>query len=395
MKKTIYFHIGFPKTGTTSLQSFCYKNSKVLEENGLLYPVYENYVDQTVIINARCFRRVIANLAQGQNVKDFVSQNRDLVRKAVQPLWQKMRRQIDKSSAPNILLSCEGFASEEFVLWDFIDWSDFNLKVVVYMRNMYDQMISWYKQRAKDNYLGDYSLDLLEYVTKPSDHSVYHDVINMYGDYFGAENVLVRIYDKSCLKNGNTIDDFFDLVGLQIPKNLPDPIYINTSFSHDTTVICGFTKTIFAAQNYNPGYYPIYELSLGDVGNQKTSQLVPKEIIKEICDKYYAKDCQIAKRFLSRDQLFADRYPKCYYEEFPQDKSAGVEISYQQLDILYEAIGKLHSDKLGFLKILVNALAFLIPSRQARQKFRFKYGRRRFGFYQKLSFKDLSGNLDK
>lgn len=96
MKKTIYFHIGFPKTGTTSLQSFCYKNSQILEENGFLYPVIEDYVDITVIINGRCFRRALLAIANGE----------------------------------------------------FIDHSEFDIKVIVYMRNAYDQMISW----PKDNY---------------------------------------------------------------------------------------------------------------------------------------------------------------------------------------------------------------------------------------------------
>jgi len=37
--KTLYFHIGSPKTGTTSIQSFCADHRDILEEKGLCYPI--------------------------------------------------------------------------------------------------------------------------------------------------------------------------------------------------------------------------------------------------------------------------------------------------------------------------------------------------------------------
>lgn len=36
--KTCYLHIGSPKTGSTSVQTWCFKNKDVLEQQGLLYP---------------------------------------------------------------------------------------------------------------------------------------------------------------------------------------------------------------------------------------------------------------------------------------------------------------------------------------------------------------------
>ncbi len=37
--KTLYFHIGTSKTGTTAIQSFCYKNRDILKNKGIIYPI--------------------------------------------------------------------------------------------------------------------------------------------------------------------------------------------------------------------------------------------------------------------------------------------------------------------------------------------------------------------
>lgn len=36
--KTLYLHIGIPKTGTTSIQHFCHENRDILSSNGYFYP---------------------------------------------------------------------------------------------------------------------------------------------------------------------------------------------------------------------------------------------------------------------------------------------------------------------------------------------------------------------
>lgn len=38
MKKRLYIHIGFPKTGSSAIQSFLLTNQKILKEHGIFYP---------------------------------------------------------------------------------------------------------------------------------------------------------------------------------------------------------------------------------------------------------------------------------------------------------------------------------------------------------------------
>ena len=42
--KTLYLHIGTPKTGTTSIQHFCYDNMNRLSEEGYNVFIYVSFI---------------------------------------------------------------------------------------------------------------------------------------------------------------------------------------------------------------------------------------------------------------------------------------------------------------------------------------------------------------
>ena len=44
MKKTIYLHIGHPKTASSSLQHFLSKNREALEKEGYIYPLFSRHM---------------------------------------------------------------------------------------------------------------------------------------------------------------------------------------------------------------------------------------------------------------------------------------------------------------------------------------------------------------
>ena len=50
--KTLYIHIGCPKTATTSIQYFCNENKEILSKNGVYFPIVE-YIVNNVKYNQR------------------------------------------------------------------------------------------------------------------------------------------------------------------------------------------------------------------------------------------------------------------------------------------------------------------------------------------------------
>ena len=53
--KTLYLHIGTPKTGTTSLQHFCTENAEILQQKGYMYPLFPHKFKKTNIMRNAFF----------------------------------------------------------------------------------------------------------------------------------------------------------------------------------------------------------------------------------------------------------------------------------------------------------------------------------------------------
>lgn len=106
MPKTCYLHIGFHKTASSSFQQACYKNRKLLEHSGIIYPVFEcSQAGRPAIANhsiplASLFSRKPENLHQ--NIRWGVSSNI----KSVNASYQKTLADAFDSNK-NVLLSAE------------------------------------------------------------------------------------------------------------------------------------------------------------------------------------------------------------------------------------------------------------------------------------------------
>ena len=60
---TCYLHLGTHKTGTTSIQSFAYRNRRRLQDDGVLYPDYEPFLEQKKgVLSHHRFARAVVGL---------------------------------------------------------------------------------------------------------------------------------------------------------------------------------------------------------------------------------------------------------------------------------------------------------------------------------------------
>src|SRR5882724_4089086 len=97
MRKQLYLHIGFPKTGTTSIQMWLTENATALAAHGVLYPA----------------------TGRGRQEHDYGHHQlpRGLVTKPLSELavmWPDMtnlREEVDNSPGSTIIVSSEDFAT--------------------------------------------------------------------------------------------------------------------------------------------------------------------------------------------------------------------------------------------------------------------------------------------
>ena len=213
--KTLYLHIGTPRTATTALQKFCSDNQKELNSQGYCYPVMPfQYKNASPLRTAHfMFGRVVD--ASG---KRDIERERQYWADGFQEL-KKVFEQYD-----NVILSDEGlwncgFREKEnvwFKLKEEMDAHEFNTKVIVYLRRQDDFLYSWWSQRIKEGLYQECTLSWEEMTKQlPIVHLDYFEMLNKIADYIGKENLIVRRFDKDYFVNGSIYEDFMHAIGLQ------------------------------------------------------------------------------------------------------------------------------------------------------------------------------------
>ncbi len=210
--KTIYLHIGQPKTGTSSIQKYCDINSERLAEMGLIY-------ERMPFVYPRTGKRRNAHFLctgvelDGVSVQDRIKQGLDIVK--------------EQLSRGNVLLTDERLwnylAPNDYdalhTMLDFAKQNDAQLKVIVYLRAQDNWIVSLYHQHIRagrlvpgwDEYINDI----------PSTTQLdYKKALDDIAGIVGKENLIVRVYDRNSFPNGKIEDDFLTAVGIEQDKGL-------------------------------------------------------------------------------------------------------------------------------------------------------------------------------
>ena len=125
-RKDLFLHIGWPKTGTTALQSFCHANRAALAAQGLAY--YTTRAESAGSI-ARAIAKAEPMAPHSARLQDWAA----------------------RQDAAKVLISSEGFAGTDLTaLADFLapeQWR--RITVIAYLRPQDEYLESWYKQVIK------------------------------------------------------------------------------------------------------------------------------------------------------------------------------------------------------------------------------------------------------
>lgn len=191
--KDLFLHIGWPKTGTTALQSFCHANRASLAAQGLAYYTTRGE-------SAGSIARAIAK---------------------AEPMAPHRARLLDwaaRQDAPSVLISSEGFAGTDLAaLSDFLApeyWR--RITVIAYLRPQDEYLESWYKQVIKwgnkvplQTYLGAQNP-----VWRLAD---YDSQLARWQDWCAAlpdARLQAAIFDRQALAGRDIGTDFFARLGL-------------------------------------------------------------------------------------------------------------------------------------------------------------------------------------
>ena len=236
--KTLYVHIGMPKTGTTALQQFLAKNRQALFDHGYIFREmpFHDYSKHLKDIPKRRNGYFLHGVLEGDPGYDPKSN-----RQRFEEGTKLIARWFEEKD--NVILTDE-------VLWKRImesDWvrdlktaadrDGYRTRIIVYLRNQADYADSLYREHVRRHQITE---TWEEFRQRILPNLFYMQRLSKLEESFGAENVLVRVYDmKEIGKNGGTLyGDFAAAIALDWTADLKIPAQLrHESDSRESTEV--------------------------------------------------------------------------------------------------------------------------------------------------------------
>lgn len=195
MKKRLFIHIGSHKTATTYLQSVLSRNSHALSKAGIIYP--------------KSGRKYEAHHPLAWRLSD-VTHKHSTVENI--DLWINALEEINMSEAHSAVISSEDFEWSQYLekmacLRDYFD-----VYIVFYLRSPDSYIESFYNQVVKDFQTKE-TRTLENYIIEqPPFFLNCYDILKKWEEIFGRKRIIVRLFNKKCIKNGIE-NDFLSVIG--------------------------------------------------------------------------------------------------------------------------------------------------------------------------------------
>jgi len=296
--RKLYLHIGMHKTGTTSLQNFLERNRDMLTERGFLYPAGGFYKTRAWATHMRPGH---PDLAQTHAYwKSHIGRHLDCqpdldVIISYEGLWRLSIGKKQEQRAEMLKRCLEGF----------------EVHVILYVRRQDLWFEAMHNQLVKTN---KETRTLEDYIAQTQCHGMAKlwPRICFWRDHFGEERVNVRVYERSQLKNGDIIQDFLGLLGIEYaPESRP--------IHRMNPRMGGWALKAKAAFNHLDTSQPINRLvrDLLMVGQRvfppESDAGMPLELARKILNEHQEDNSKVASYLLDRND------GRLFYDELPED----------------------------------------------------------------------------
>lgn len=303
--KTLYIHIGCPKTATTSIQYFCNENKEILAKKGLYFPVFEQkYKDINPFRNGHF---LIANQHNSNDTINLLEEKR-IFRFNMDHIIYMF------SKYDNILLSDEGiwyaahFKKRE--LWETLRKESlrnaFKIKIIVYLRRQDSIMNAMWNQKIKKSKKRFRSMTWEDFIQAdpPAVYLDYEEGLNEIAAELGSENIIVRRYGKKYFKNHSVYDDFLDIFRLSLTSDYTISSFErNSRLSANSNEIQRIFNSIPSAEqkDFSFFYHLLSEVSSEDPDSEKLQMFQPEEAAA-FMENYRVGNRRIMEKYFHRSE---------------------------------------------------------------------------------------------
>lgn len=309
--KTLYLHIGTPKTATSSIQEFLHTNRKTLEKHGYCFPKLPH--KYPYVCSNRNAHFMVENLYYEDGTRDFPLEM-EFLREGLDHMAECMKEFDNVILSEENLWRVSGYSHKD--LFPYLEQESrqqgYQIKIIVYLRRQDQFLVSNWNQCVKqgktsctqplESYIKtiqkNYKL-VLDYASK----------LDRMAELFGKENLIVRRFEPGSWVHHSIIHDFMDCIGLELteeftlPSRMVNPglsgnnaeikriINRESSFSkEENTFLTGFLK----------------ELS-PESGERYPCSMLSGEETRTLLNKYAAGNARVASEYIKdRRPLFSE-----------------------------------------------------------------------------------------
>ncbi len=204
MKKTLYIHIGSPKTATTFLQKTFSLNSSEFELQGMLYPKAGRYPGTDKHLHLH--HNIAANASGSYRPKQEMRLRKSgaVGKAAFKQIKDDLLNEIKMFTGESVLISCENFWKLDLKQIRLLTsiFKNFDVKIIAYLRRQ-DLFL---ESRSTNFSLVSDIEKYRQIVMNPYSHyrraCNYLSILDKWSSIGGMDNMIARIFEKDQLKDG-------------------------------------------------------------------------------------------------------------------------------------------------------------------------------------------------
>ena len=278
--KKIYLHIGYGKTGTSSIQDMMFHNKDIFKINSLYYP------------DIGLWGSAHHHLSQLPGQTNYIIEiKKNLI---------KIKEKFTNSDSNIMLISSENlcFTKRELIEKYRDVFDGFDVQIIMYVRNQKHLIPSTYLEWVKSGW--DYKGDIAEFFQF---NKLSFDFLLRLSDWesiFGTENIKIRVYDKNLFED--VCINFLECIELVELKKKMKYYRSNLSLS---PIFCNVVKIIdsfnLSSNNRSALLWMLVKMSKC-VQGFSNDMLLSKALKGEIKQTYYNSNIKLAKRYLSETE---------------------------------------------------------------------------------------------
>jgi hypothetical protein len=306
MSKTIYFHIGTVKTGSTYLQKLMWDNREIFQEFGLCY----------LCVTPPALQ--LPRYANGEFLHDA-------------SLHARARALIEDSKCDNILISDEDISGyPDLVNLPMFD--GFNKRIIIYLRQPAQLIAAWAAESAEPynafihHNLGQHGPVNFEAGLAFFENS-YAEILRrcftVFGE-LGQDKVLIRPYQKEMLEDGDLLRDFlsiFEVDNNKLTQRLHTDIRVNINqtksrqFIDISYLVWKRLKEAGRLEKYSFELVAEIAAKCKSGDNRHPIETISDATISRLCKNLEFVEAEVSKLQRANGPFFLNRLPEIYGRE--------------------------------------------------------------------------------